>query len=176
MFGFLDPTSQNFAFSGLTDITTGIGNIFNLLNPNSQDFILRRAFVPSEERINAITNLVKGKFAFVDSIKTGINALDETINNLGSSPRLTMTLGATQYTEEQRVVVIDLSWYAPFKQYGDLVLTGFIYLFFLWRIFISIPNIINGLGGAIHADVMITDIQNGFRTGEMKSKGGWFRR
>ena len=59
---------------------------------------------------------------------------------------------------------------------GDLVLTGFIYLFFLWRLFISIPNIIHGLGGAVQADVMVSDIHNGFRTGEMKTKGGWFRR
>ena len=50
------------------------------------------------------------------------------------------------------------------------------FLFFLLRIFISIPNIVNGLGGAIQADVMISDIQNGFRTVEMKTKGGWFRR
>lgn len=173
---YLNPATTGSPFSKLLDISNGITNILSYLNPSSDNFFLKLAFVPSDERINAISNTVKSKFQFIDSIKTGIDALDQTINNLGNSPRLTMTLGSTQYTEEQRVVVVDLSWYAPFKQYVDLVLTGFIYLFFLWRIFISIPNIINGLGGAIQSDVMITDIQNGFRTGEMKTKGGWFRR
>lgn len=142
--------------------------------------------MPSEERINAISNTVKSKFQFIDSIKTGINSLDQTINNLGDSPRLTMTLGATKYTEEQNVVVVDLSWYAPFKQYGDLVLTGFIYLFFLWRLFISIPNIVNGIGGAIQGDYMVHDIQaynkfgfgrtNSLTLHQDKMNGGVFRK
>lgn len=72
---------------------------------------------------------------------------------------MTLNLGATKYTEAQNTVVLDLSWYSPYKSYGDLVLTGFIYLFFLWRLFINLPNIIHGLGGFIQADYMVSDIQ-----------------
>ena len=57
-------------------------------------------------------------------------------------------LKETKYTEAQNVVVFDLSWYAPYKTYGDLLITGFIYLMFLWRLFIKLPNIINGIGSS----------------------------
>ena len=63
-----------------------------------------------------------------------------------------MTIGATKYTEQQTVKVIDFSWYAPYKTYGDLVLTGFVYAFFLWKLFIKSPNIIHGLGGSVDND------------------------
>ena len=71
------------------------------------------------------------------------------LNNLGNAPKLELTLGATKYTEEKKYTIIDLSFYAPYKTYGDLILTGFIYIFFIWRLFITIPNIIHGAGGAI---------------------------
>lgn len=106
-------------------------------------------FVPSEERLNAIQNTVSSKFSFVDSIKLSIEALQNMLNNVGNAPKLTLHLGSTKYTEEGDFVVLDLSWYGPFKFYGDLVLTGFIYIFFIWRIFITVPSIINGASGVV---------------------------
>lgn len=117
-------------------------------------------FVPSEERITAITNTVSSKFAFVDSIKLSIQALKNIINNLGNAPKLEFSFGATKYTEAQTLTVIDFRWYAPFKPYGDLVITGFVYALFLWRIFIHIPNIMNGLGGTADVSQMLNDIIN----------------
>lgn len=40
-----------------------------------------------------------------------------------------------------------MSWYAPYKAYGDLIITGFVYVFFIWRIFIKLPGIISGTSG-----------------------------
>ena len=45
---------------------------------------------------------------------------------------------------------MDLSWYAPYKNYGDTIIAGFIYVFFLWRIFINLPNIISGGAGSVN--------------------------
>ena len=181
---YLNPFSDNFI---LKDVLDFFATLLSYLNPFSDNFIgkkivellgelLESLFVPSEDRINALTNTVKSKFEFIESIKIAINSLDDTINNLGNSPKLTLNLGATKYTEEQSVVVLDLSWYAPFKPYGDLIITGFVYLFFLWRVFITLPNIINGVGGAMQADVMVDDIKNGFRLGDFKSSGGVYKR
>lgn len=83
----------------------------------------------------------------MDSIKYSIEYIENMFNNLGNAPKLELTLGQTKYTPEQKYIVIDFSFYAPYKTYGDLILTGFIYIFFLWRLFTSIPNIINGQGG-----------------------------
>lgn len=141
-------------------------------------------FVPSEERITALTNTVSSKFDFVDSIKIAVESLVDMVNNVGNAPKLNIKLGATKYTEET-TVSIDFSWYSPFKAYGDLILTGFIYAFFIWRIFIHLPNIIHGLGGAVESDYMISDINayNKFGFGRSSSltqrqdsKGGIFRK
>lgn len=142
--------------------------------------------MPSEERITAIQNTVTSKFDFIETIKISINSLKDIINNVGNAPKLSLNLGASKYTESQHIVILDFSWYKPFKPYGDVVLTGFIYAFFIWRTFIHLPNIIHGLGGTIESDYMVSDINayNRFGFGRSSSLnlrqsnkgGGIFRR
>lgn len=48
-----------------------------------------------------------------------------------------------------KATLFDLAWYKPFKPYGDLVFTGFAYVFFIWRIFIRLPSIISGSSGIV---------------------------
>lgn len=50
---------------------------------------------------------------------------------------------------EGQVKVIDLSFYAPFKEYGDTIICCFAYAFFFWRTYLHITDIINGTGGQI---------------------------
>jgi len=109
---------------------------------------LKSLFVPSEERITALTDSVSSKFNFVDSIKLSIDSMVDIVNNVGAVPKLNIELGATKYTEAT-TVSIDFSWYAPFKSYGDLVITGFCYAMYLWRLFIKLPGIISGSAGNI---------------------------
>ena len=157
------------------------------LNPFSEDFFgykiidlfksaLQALFVPSEERINSIKNSVSSKFGFVDSIKLAIQSFKNIFNNLGSAPRLELSVGSTKYTEAQTLTVIDFSWYAPFKTYGDLIITGFAYFFFVWRIFIRLPNIVQGLGGDVDYGSMVKDIdvyqKTGFVSSHFFKKGG----
>ena len=110
--------------------------------------MLKSLFIPTEERITALTNIVSSKFDFIDSIKIAINSLVDIINNVGNVPKLNIQLGSTKYTEAT-TVSIDFSWYAPFKNYGDLVITGFCYAMYLWRLFIKLPGIISGTAGNI---------------------------
>lgn len=153
----MNPFSDNFILKTVIDF---IGNIVSYLNPFSENFfgykiiellkdLLKTLFVPSEERITAIQETVSSKFAFVDSIKIAIQSIEDMFNNIGNAPKLTLHLGATKYTDAGDYVVLDLSWYAPYKSYGDLILTAFIYVFFVWRIFISAPNIIHGAAGVV---------------------------
>lgn len=171
----------------LTDIFNSIVNILSYINPFSDNFfgyklieLLKEAleflFVPSEERITAITNTVSDKFSFVDTIKTSIQAFQNIINNIGNAPKLEITIGATKYSNEQTVKVLDFSWYAPFKTFGDLIITGFVYAFFLWRIFINLPNIIQGLGGVVDSNQMLGDIEAYKETGFGRSNFFNFRR
>ena len=159
-----------------------IGSILSYLNPFSENFfgikllellgdLLKALFVPSDERINGIINVVKEKFAFVDTIKNASNSISTTLSDVESSPKFTMELGATKYTNAQSFTILDFSWYLKFKPYGDLIITGFVYAFFLWRLFISLPNIINGAGGFVQTDYMISDINTYKTTGKGRTHG-----
>lgn len=156
LFSWLNPTSDDFILKKLWEF---FKTLISYIDPTSDDFfgkklielfqdLFKFIFVPSQERIDAIVNTVKAKFEFVDSIKTAINSVKDILNNLGNAPKITLNLKATKYTEAQNTVVFDLSWYAPYKTYGDLVITGFVYLMFIWRLFVTLPNIVNGVGGS----------------------------
>lgn len=110
--------------------------------------LLKFLFVPSEERVTALFDMVSSKFSFVDDIKFAVLSLQDLILNANGAPRLTINLGSTKYTEATSIV-IDFSWYEPFKAYGDLVITGFVYANFLWRLFIKSPGIVSGTSGSV---------------------------
>lgn len=157
MLNYLNPFSEDFILKSVIEF---LGNILSYLNPFDDNFLgkkiiellsdlLKALFIPKEDSITNITDSVKSKFAFIDTIKAFVNTFGSDIENTGISPTFTLGLSATKYTAQQDYVILDMSWYAPFKQYGDLVITAFIYAFFLWRLFIKLPNIINGTGGDI---------------------------
>lgn len=118
-------------------------------------------FVPSEERITALHNTVTSKFDFVTSIRTASDNLKNLIENTGNAPKLKIRTFKTKYTNEQEQVILDFSWYAPFKAYGDVVITGFVYALFLWRLFISVPNTIKGNAGVVNDVEIIKSINSG---------------
>ena len=133
----------------------GITSILKYLNPSSDEFfgnkiielmkdMLKNLFVPSEERLTALTNSVSSKFDFVESIKQAVLSLQNIINNIGNAPKLEIQVSSTKYTEAGTIAILDLNFYKPYKNYGDLVLTGFIYAMFLWRLFSRLPAIIRG--------------------------------
>lgn len=59
--------------------------------------------------------------------------------NLGSS-RGSYFLGGKE-------VFVDLTWYAEYKPTVDWIISAFIWMWFVWRVFISLPGIIAGTSG-----------------------------
>ena len=160
---YINPFSENFI---LKDVLDFLGKMLSYLNPFSENFLgyklielignlLHSLFIPNENSFVQLTEIVNDKFAFMESIKIHINTMKDMLNNLEGTPSLSLELGATKYTEKQNIKIIDLSWYKPYKQYGDIVLTGLIYFFFLWRIYIRLPSIISGAGGMVETAVKI---------------------
>lgn len=131
MIDYLNPSSEKFLGTKIVEL---FKNLFESL------------FVPDEERLTAIPNTIKSKFGFIDTIKEAINALQNIFNNLGNAPKLESSNIESKYYNG-KLTIIDMSWYEPFKPYGDVVLTGFIYLMFLWRLFVHAPSIIHGANG-----------------------------
>lgn len=177
LFDWLNPFSDNFILKKLWEF---LGNIISYINPFDDNFLgkkiiellgdlLKALFVPSEDVINDLVNSVKSHFGFVDTIKDTAKTIQNMFDNTDNLPKITLTLPENKWYNGQ-IVVMDLSWYAPYKQYGDLIISAFIYVFFLWRIFINLPSIISGGAGAVN-DVSIasSDI-------ETYSKFGFGRR
>lgn len=169
---FLNPVSENFILKSvgnfLSDIFNKIGDILSYINPLSDNFfgkklielfgeLLQKLFIPKEESFTKFENVFKEKLSFIDSIKTGINSIKNMLNNIESCPKFTIDIDSKYYKGE--LTVIDLAWYSQYKTYGDLVITGFTYIFFFLRIFIHIPNILHGVSsvGDITTDVKQSD-------------------
>lgn len=152
--------------NGFTNVLSSIGNILSYINPLSENFFgyklvdliksgLQYLFIPDSDNFNAKIDSVKAKFVFVDSIKNTINGLMEIVQDPTNSAVFTINLGESKYFAGGSVNIIDFSWYVPYKTYGDTIICCFAYAFFFWRIFIHLPGIINGSGGAVDKAIEI---------------------
>ena len=90
-------------------------------------------------------------------------------NNLGTAPKLQIEVGATKWTEKQTLTILDLSFYKPFKPLGDLMITGFCYLAFIWKLLVSLPSIISGAGGFVGSSI---DLHQSLEIKDVKSFTG----
>lgn len=168
-FSWFNPLSDNFILKKLWEF---LSSIISYINPFDDNFLgkkiiellgdlLKSLFVPSEERITGLQNAVTSKFDFVESIKISINSFKDIINNLGNAPVLHLDLESTKYTGKMTVNVIDLNWYKPYKKYGDVVITGLFYSFYLWRLYNRISDIIRGVGSGTSDLINISNYNGG---------------
>lgn len=147
---YLNPFSDNFILKSVLEF---LGNILSYINPFNDNFfgyklielfknLFVEIFVPSEDSIQGLIDVVKSKFSFVDSIKIAVNSIKDMLSGVNGSPKLTFNVDSSYYTGN--VTILDMSWYSKFKPYGDLVFTGFAYLLFVYRIYFKLPSIISG--------------------------------
>lgn len=95
--------------------------------------------------------------------------MTEVITDTTSAPVFYVTVGENKWFSGQ-VKVVDLSWYEPYREYGDTVICIFAYLSFLWNIFIRLPDIIAGAGASSFAGNQISDIKAYKATGFGRSR------
>lgn len=142
--------------------------------------------IPSEEKkqettenfestINNSTDTVISSFDFYKDIQNNVNDIVEVVTDTSSAPCFYVTVGENKWISGE-VKVLDLSWYEPYKEYGDNVICVFAYLSFLWNIFMRLPDIISGAGASSYAGDMAGDIRaykaTGFaRSSSIKRKG-----
>ena len=71
--------------------------------------------------------------------------------SLISAPSIKVDLSAADsnygyvYGNEE-IEILDLSWYTPYKRTVDTLLSGFLWLLFLWGLFKAAPSVIAGVG------------------------------
>lgn len=103
-----------------------------------------------------------GKFGWIDDIKDwfdGVTALEP------EPPVIYIHLEDSNshygYNYGGREVALDLSWYAAYKQDVDALISGFLWLGFLWLVFKRTADIINGVGMADREAHDIIEVSDG---------------
>lgn len=132
----MNPFSENFLGIKLVEIlVNALSDLFNFL------------FVPEESSFTALTNVFNEKLGFVDTIKNAVDSIKNIIfnPNIDTAVSIDYEVDTSIYTGQ---LSINFSWFAKFKPYTDLVLTGFVYLVFAWRLFARLPSIINGISNS----------------------------
>lgn len=105
-------------------------------------------FVPSPNYWDDKINNLKSCFPFFDSMLSSFGSLKGFLLSLGQRPPVIyIDLSNTSWVMGGRIAFIDLTWYAEYKTTMDTILSAFLWLLFLWRVFLNLPSIIEGLPG-----------------------------
>lgn len=103
-------------------------------------------------------NSIRQRFVFADSISNTANVIGDFFKNtdFNEPPKISIDLGKaeSEYDYGTTSFALDMSWYARYKPTVDVFLSAWIWLVFLWRLYIKLPNIINGVGSdmaAVHS-------------------------
>lgn len=97
---------------------------------------------------------MKQEFVFADSIIESAELLSNAVitsTYAAEPPILYMDLGnaESKYNYGSRTVALDLSWFARYKPTTDRLISAVLWAFFIWRVFVLLPGIINGTGGMV---------------------------
>lgn len=128
---------------------TSEGN--SLLNDyiNSQNPNYNGSSNQGSDTISGGFNNVYNNFGFTEDVKKNVNGMVDVITNTEEAPKFQINVNSKYY--KGFLTIVDLSWYAPYKEMGDNVICIFAYLGFLWRIFIRLPDIIRGAGATSYS-------------------------
>lgn len=113
---------------------------------------LEAAFVPDEDKVYVFVDDFHHKFGFVDDMKKNVENIQKYIFGVTPSPILKIPIMKVKSKYDYGFgdyFIIDISWYEPYRPYGDLIILAFAWLMFIWRGFVSLPGIISGAPGSI---------------------------
>lgn len=111
---------------------------------------IKAIFVPSEDFLTAKVNALRARFGFANSIMDTGQAIGAALTDFETSPPIIyMELGnaESKYDWGDRAIALDLRWYERYKPTVDVLLSALLWIFFAWRVFRKLPDIISGVAG-----------------------------
>ena len=107
-------------------------------------------FIPSEGFLADRVDALRAKFGFADGVIGALEVLVAMFNDLDPEPPVIwIDLGASRGSFDigGKVKFVDMTWYAEYKPTVDQILSAFLWLWFVWRLALSLPGIISGTTG-----------------------------
>ena len=110
---------------------------------------LAAAFIPAVGYWDAKLAACMAAFPFFDSIITTGRSLGSFFSGLGSKPPIIYIdlQNSNSFVLGGRQIFMDLSWYSQYKPTVDTILSAFLWLIVLWRLFLALPGILRGAVG-----------------------------
>jgi len=108
---------------------------------------LKELFIPSGDFFSEKYNQFKSHFAFIDTFSNFVDKF-KSISNNTTAPVVSVDFSKAEskYNYGGVAFAMDLSWYSRYKPLGDIIITAFVYAFFIWRFYCRIPELIRGAG------------------------------
>lgn len=132
---------------GLTDVETDKSWLQSLLDGLTG--ILEAIFVPDLSGFQELVDVYTSKFNWVGDI---YHFMDDFIRALQCDvpPKVSIDLSMAEspggYNWGGKTYALDMTWYSRYKESVDTILSGILWVFFLWRLFKRIPDILSGIG------------------------------
>lgn len=121
-------------------------------------------FVPSSDFVSVHVTTFKSHFGFMQTFTDIANNI-KAMSDDNATPYLSMNVDNVNIYNKnvslEGVKFLDLSFYAPYKSIGDMLITAFVYIMFAWRFFSRIPDIISGVGMATTTSARISTYDKG---------------
>lgn len=105
-------------------------------------------FKPDEALVTEIVDAFKSKFGFLSTLNSFVNDLFS-LTPESDPPVIWVHLENAEsrygYSYGDKQKILDLSWYQKYKASVDGILSGFLWLGYLWLLFKRAPGILNGM-------------------------------
>lgn len=117
------------------------------------DYILngiKSIFVPSEDFITAKVESLRARFDWINPfVIFAKNISGELFSTEPPVIYIHLDDAEGSYNYGGTIPFLDMRWYARYKEQGDLILSGFLWALFAWRMYLKLPGIISGASGTI---------------------------
>jgi len=132
--------------------TTEVSLLESILNailgiPNTILEGIKSLFSVDSELYQQISNLLNEKLPIIDQSRSLVdNTIEIFSNNVLEPPQIIIDFSDSDSEIDYggEAVALDFSWYQPYKGTVDLIIIGFVYIIFFWRLFYRLPSIVAG--------------------------------
>lgn len=142
----LDRLAEGISNLGTT-FTEGLSDLGDRMISGITDGI-KAIFVPSDDYLSEKVDTLTANFSFVSTIvETSDNISAIFAGDFDEPPYIEMDFSLAEsekYDYGGKAVALDMSWYERYKPSVDTILSVIIYVCFFWRLFVGLPNMING--------------------------------